>query len=235
MTRPNGVTLSKRRCSEFRQLYNALKLEMPKAYFPELPPKKSTGCNLPLQEKRDFLQSFLDCLLAQKLYNKEMHKFMAQEHEVPVYHKKISKRATKKGKIHIPAAPSSSIVIQGKDVENVSIKDIVAEDVGINMDTLQQRYTTKYESYLNNSSSINFNSSIQNSSSIRDSSASASSPNSSTKDRYSVRTTEPATRQSEINLQELKTGLLDAMTFMARITDIKYQANKFVIYCCVLN
>ncbi len=219
VVRTNGITLAKRRCSEFRQLLIALKAEMPKIYFPELPPPKSTGSNLPLQEKRDMLQNLLDCFWAQKIYNKEVHKFLSPEHQVPVYLKKISKRAAKKGKVQITAAPCSSILVPSENDKPTDIRDSMIMNEGINMDTLQQRYTTKYEAHLESVASVGIS---EGKSTIKEETNTTS-----VKGGDLI-----VTRQSEINLEELKTGLMDAMTFMVRVTDTKMLGNKFVpIFC----
>jgi len=214
ITRANGTTLAKRRCSEFRQLIDTLHKEMPRIYFPELPAKKSTGSNLPLQEKRVMLQNILDCLLTLKIYNKEVHRFLQNENEVPVYLKKISKRLTKKGKIRITAVPSNSIITEPQKIQIDD--DLIWPKNSINYENMKQQYTTKFI--------MNYNDTPQK---IEPEQKITENENQSpSKIMIPV--------LPNLNIEELRTGLIDSMTFTARINDVKYQSNKFVFFLIIL-
>ncbi len=227
VSRTNGITLAKRRCCEFRQLAKAIKTELPKCFVPELPPKRyprdfyprrrSTGANLSLAERRDILQNFLDSFVAQKMYTKEIHKFLSREFEVPVYLKHISKRANKKGKILITAAPSASIIAPGETGAAPDIRESLIEAANINMETLQQQYTTKIDAMEELKDSTAEKSSTQQ-----------PSAQGSTASGNESKVLSASRVESVVKIEDIRTGLVEAMTFTVRVTDTKMQANKIV-------
>ena len=71
----------------------------------------------------------------------------------------------------------------------------------LNLDTLKQQYTTKINTYMED--------------------AKVSENEGSRLSEYSIKI-------PDINIDDIKTGLMDSMTFMVRVTDTKMQNNKVV-------
>ena len=213
MTRASGITYAKRRCNEFRQLLKVLKNKLPDINFPQLPPKKLPGAKPSLEKRPETLQNFLNFLLIKKIYTKSVHKFLAREHEVPIFLKEISKKDIKRGKGILLAAPSPSIIEDNKDQENPSVLEIEP----LNLDTLQRRYTTYYKESEEDTSSYNLIAgSIEQNSTIKDDSV--------------IKKSNVNSLANEVKIEELKTGLMDAIGFMARVKDVKMQRGKFVFF-----
>eukprot|EP00826_Nyctotherus_ovalis_P017586 TRINITY_DN15182_c0_g1_i3.p2 TRINITY_DN15182_c0_g1~~TRINITY_DN15182_c0_g1_i3.p2 ORF type:complete len:170 (-),score=23.50 TRINITY_DN15182_c0_g1_i3:316-825(-) len=124
----------------------------------------------------------------------------------------------------IPVAPSPSIIETNEgDLDNLSLIDTEV----LNMNTLKKQYTTYYKESGSESESYMATGSLNRSSALRDNSIMKMSEASAAK------CSNISSMHSEINLEELKTGIMDAVTFMARVKDVKMQGGKFVR--CLVN
>ena len=173
---------------------------------------------IPLKEKQENVQRSLDCMMNLKIYNKEVRRFLSSEYEVPMYYKRFSKDDIMKGKLMIPAAPCSSL-IGLEDV--VDFDENLIDEEQMNMETLVQRFTTKYDT----SCEVD---TLEVPIFTKDSLKLSSIAKSLTNDSQ-VKLDNSFTKQSEIKIDDIKTGLIEALTFTARVKDLKLQNNKFVI------
>lgn len=173
---------------------------------------RQPGTHPSLEERKEMLQTILDSFTAQKIYTKGLHRFLKPEYEVPIYLKHISKRSAKKGKVPITAAPSSSIIIQGDNA--TGIRDSIMEIAAVNFDHMKHNYSTHISPEENKGS--------VSTPSVNKDSVAISSQVSKAPDIIQS--------QAEVNLEDIKTGLLESMAFTVRVTDTKIQDKKIVTF-----
>lgn len=160
------------------------------------------------------LQEFLNFLLALRLSDKELQVFFANEHEVPIYVKKQPKKAIKQGKPPIMAVPSNSFI----NGDSVNVEEELLEDDPVNLEELQGKYTTRYKSP-NTLSSLG-----PSANEVRQTQVIARPSRHEFK-----RNAETSLKVSEVNIEENKTDLVDAVSFTAKIKDMKLKGKTLVI------
>eukprot|EP00826_Nyctotherus_ovalis_P014836 TRINITY_DN14171_c0_g1_i3.p2 TRINITY_DN14171_c0_g1~~TRINITY_DN14171_c0_g1_i3.p2 ORF type:complete len:164 (-),score=46.77 TRINITY_DN14171_c0_g1_i3:478-969(-) len=160
------------------------------------------------------LQEFLNFLLALRLSDRELQVFFANEHEVPIYVKKQSKKAVKHGKPPIMAVPSNSFI----NGDSKDIEEELLENDPVNLEKLQGRYTTRYKSPSTFSSLSPSVSEVLQTQVIARPSG-----------HEFKRNAETSLKVSKVNIEENKTDLVNAVSFTAKIKDMKFKDKKLVI------
>ena len=143
----------------------------------------------------------------QKIYTKELHRFLENERESPIYVKHISKRSAKKGKTPIIAVPRSSKIIQKEGEISELLDELEADE--LNMDTLKQQHTTKINTYAEEAKS-------------------SVSLSQSEKQHSEIEVKKSEHHGTEINAKDIKIGLIESISFTVRVTDTKMQQSKIV-------
>jgi len=219
VVRNNRVSFAKRRCGEFRALLFNLQKENKALEFAELPPKKSTGADLPLKERKEILQNFLNVLLALKMNNNHLKLFLASENEVPIYQGKRKQSPAEKSKARIIAVPSNSPITN--DIEHIN-EDLFEENL-LNLEELKVNYTMKFDNPSSFFSSINRSGDKDNKSQII----------TREMENRLKKSTEIMVKKTKVDIEANKTELVDAINFTVKIKDMKFKDNKLVIYLII--